>query len=234
MENCILTDKSFVPATGIESLARTCELDELFAQPHFEPWRQARIAKLVSILGERWFSYKSILELGCGFGHVGKALQKYGARVTFAEGRPEYIPYIREGNEDADIYLLDNDKEWHIGGRFDLVLHWGLLYHLSNWKRDLSNCLKHSSLISLETEVVDSDQDIEIEVHETNYDGALNNIGIRPSVANIEHYIGGLGCRMKRYDDSDLNAAYMVYDWPAGSFPGQWNLGHGRFWMIEA
>ena len=216
---------------SLESLKRNCEVDKMF-EGHFIPWRKSRINKLISILGLEWFQGKKILELGCGFGHVGHELIKLGCDVTFTEGRNQFINVIKKNNPDSNVYLVDNDENWMLGSRFDLIIHWGLLYHLKNWKQDLKNCLWHSSLICLETEVVDSEEDIEIEVKETNYDGALNSVGVRPSVGNIEKFLQSLGCEITRYDDSDLNAAYMKYDWKAGSFPGQWKLGHRRFWMV--
>lgn len=230
MNSCAPTNELI---TNLSSLPRKCDVSEMFEQPHFGPWRRARINKLISILGREWFPGKKILELGCGFGHIGRELIKLGCDVTFAEGRNQFIDIIKKNNPASRVYLVDNDENWMISSRYDLIIHWGLLYHLKNWKQDLKNCLWHSSLICLETEVVDSDDPfLEIEVHEENYDGALNSIGVRPSVGNIENFLASLGCEYTRYDDTDLNAAYMVYDWKAGDFPGQWKLGHRRFWMI--
>lgn len=217
----------------LEDLKKNCSVDQMF-QGHFVEWRKSRINKLVSILGKDWFPRKSILELGCGFGHIGNELIKLGCEVTFAEGRKEYIPIIKKYNPESEVILLDNDKPWDIQKQFDLIIHWGLLYHLKQWGKDLMNCLRHTKLISLETEVIDSDDPfLEIAVHEENYDGALNSIGVRPSVGNIENFLKSLGCHLIRYDDADLNAAYMKYNWKAGSFPGQWKLGHRRFWMVR-
>lgn len=215
----------------MKDMKRNCTVENMF-EGHFIPWRESRIDKLISILGIDWFNGKKILELGCGFGHIGHELIKYGCDVSFAEGRNQFIEVIKKNNPESKVYLIDNDENWMLNHRFDLVLHWGLLYHLKNWKQDLKNCLWHSPMICLETEVVDSDDDIEIEVSETNYDGALNSIGVRTSVGNIEHYLTSIGCEYKRYDDADLNAAYMVYDWKAGAFKNQWKLGHRRFWMV--
>lgn len=207
---------------------------KMFNEDHFIAWREARIKKLVSILGLDWFNGKNILELGCGFGHIGKELKKLGSVVTFAEGRREYIPYIMDDNSDSEIYVIDNDRPWSLDKQFDLVVHWGLLYHLKYWEKDIMNCLRHTNLVSIETEVVDSDdQFLEIEVKEDHYDAALNSIGVRPSVGNIENFLKSLGCELKRYDDADLNSSYMVYDWKSGSFPRQWKLGHRRFWMVK-
>lgn len=233
MKNCIRIDDTFESFFNLENLPRLCDLDEIF-ELHFIEWRKARIAKLLSILGEEWFVGKKVLELGCGFGHIGHELKKYNARVTFAEGREEFIDRIRQQNPGSDIYLLDNDLPWEIDDRFDLIIHWGLLYHLKNWKQDLTCCLSHSPLICLETEVVDSDdKTLELQVCENHYDASLHHVGTRPSVASIESFLTESGCRYRRHDDKDLNASYMVYDWAPGSFAGQWQLGYRRFWMIE-
>ena len=52
--------------------------------------------------------------------------------------------------------IINNDevnwsKVFKNNERFDLIVHWGLLYHLYNWKEDLKECLKLADYICLET-----------------------------------------------------------------------------------
>jgi SAM-dependent methyltransferase len=222
-------DKDFKSIRKPEDVERSRPVcwNAMFVENYFNDWRKARINKLVKILGKEWFEGKTILELGCGFGHVGKELKKLGCQVVFAEAREEYVDEIRKGNEDSDIYLLDNDKEWKMDREFDLIIHWGLLYHLENWRQDLQCCANHSELISLETEI--SSAPGEEMVKEKHYDAAVNGIGIRTDSQTVEGWITSIGCGFIRYDDVDLNNGVMNYTWGEGT--GNAN-GRRRFWMI--
>ena len=195
-------------------------------QGHFIRWREVRINKLISILGKDWFKGKSILELACGYGHIGKSLKELGAIVTQTEGNPEYAKV-------AEAIVLDQDKEWDLKREFDLVIHWGILQHLDNWRRDLQTAIRHGRIITLDTECVDFDDPMaEIKVNENWYDGAMNKIGTRASVAAIEKCIADLGCTFKRYDDSGLDVEYHKYSWKEGEYKNDWKSTLRRFWMI--
>ena len=236
MLNCTFIEKAFKSQKNINDikLSRPITYGAMFVENYFENWRKARIDKLVNVLGKEWFEEKTVLELGCGFGHVGKEIKKLGSIVVFSDAREEYVEKIREDNEDSDIYIIDNDKPWDMERKFDLIIHWGLLYHLENWRQDLKCCLNHSNLISLETEVTDSvDLDFGVTRKESHYDAAVNGIGICPGVANIENYLTSIDCSLKRYDDADLNNGIMCYDWKEGKFGNATLAGHRRFWMVR-
>jgi len=201
-------------------------------QGHYTAWRITRINKLVSILGRDWFKDKDVLEAGAGYGHVGEEIMKLGARVTFAEGKPEYFQKITERLPNAEVVLLDNDTEWDLGWKWDLVIHWGLGYHLDNWKRDLTITCKHGKIISYETEVLDVQQGIEVKVPESWAHGALHGVGTRPSPMLIETHLRDIGAKFTRHDDKDLNAEYFRYDWQPGYRQGKWEDGLRRFYII--
>ena len=205
-----------------------------FFYGHYVDWRKSRIEKLISILGESWFNGKTILELGCGYGDIGRELQKLGSLVTFAEGKKEHVEQMKLMGRGPEIILLDQDNDWCLNRKFDLVIHWGVLYHLDNWKRDLEISIKHGKIVSLETEVIDSDDpEIESKLEECWYDGALNHVGSRMSAGNVEKVFNEIGVVFNRYDDKDLNASYHCYDWKVGErSPGIWSSGTRRFWMI--
>lgn len=204
-----------------------------FINSHWEKWRATRIKKLISILGEEWFQGKDILELACGHGHIGRHLQSIlGANVTFAEGGPAYAWLNRNLSELKAIYI-DQDEPWDLGRKFDLVVHWGVLYHLENWQQDLRTTLTHSDMVCLESEVSDSDDPtFDIKVEEDWHDGAANGIGSRPSPAHIERIVKEEGFQPVLYADADLNAAYHRYDWPIKN-TGKYLSGQRRFWILK-
>jgi 2-polyprenyl-3-methyl-5-hydroxy-6-metoxy-1,4-benzoquinol methylase len=217
--------------------------DDHFKGHHIE-WNKIRINKLISILGINWFKDKEILELGCGYGDIGFELKKLGAIVTFAEGQESQIPQISLRANESDIYIIDQDTEWNISKKFDLVIHWGVSYHLDKWKRDLCISLLHTkNILSFETEVLDSpDINLEIKNKEGWFEAAMNTIGTHPSVAHIEKTFKDMNVIFKRYDDIDLNCKHLtagwtyLYDWKEGEKQEKHGADfiHGlrRFWMV--
>lgn len=214
---------------------------------HYIQWRPNRINKLIQILGKEWFKGKEILELACGYGYIGKELMKLGSIVTFAEGKEHNISHIAKDLDidKTDIYLLDQDKRWNLNKKFDLVIHWGVSYHLDNWRRDLKIAIDHGKIVSFENEVLDSNKENifkEIKVNEQKwFEGAKNGLGTRASVASIEYFLDCLCVDFKRYDDTDLNcdSEYgwkYVYDWKDEKHicPPETDFYDGlrRFWMI--
>jgi hypothetical protein len=241
MKNCIKVDKDLL--NKLKEKYSIKENDDRF-QGAYITWRPIRINKLISILGENWFKDKKILELGCGFGHIGIELKKLGSIVTFAEAQEEYVLQIASNAGESDIYIIDQDDKWQLDEEFDLVINWGVNYHLDNWRQDIKNSIKHGKIVSLETEVIDSD-DItdEAKIREVGwFAGAKNSVGTRPSVAAIEILLRNLGAKFERYDDEDLNCEnsewgwWYKYDWKEGEcksvLKNQFYDGLRRFWMI--
>lgn len=199
----------------------------------YESWRNTRLEKLVEILGKDWFKGKKILELATGHGHIGARLRDLGAQVTCTEGRLEHIDYLKQMYPDLKVIHLDQDKPWDLKDQFDLIIHWGVLYHLDNWEDDLKSALAHGGIIALETEVADSDDPtFEIKVDEVGYDQALNGKGTRPSAAKIEAKFKELGATAVRYDDESLNSQVHTYNWRVKETK-TWTIGHRRFWVVR-
>jgi hypothetical protein len=202
-------------------------------QSHYISWRESRINKIISILGKDFFNNKTILELAAGHGDTGRYFRSLGSTVTFAEGNELYLPKIKELNPDSYILRVDQDKEWNLGQKFDIVIHWGVLYHLNNWQRDLQTAISHGKIIFLESEVCNSDDPyFEIKTNENGYDQAVNGIGSRPSAGMIERCIVEAGASYTRYNDSDINAGFHRYDWPVTN-TRTWEPGLRRFWIIK-
>jgi hypothetical protein len=201
---------------------------------HYNHWRETRIKKIISIFGESFFKGKTILELGCGWGDVGRYFQTLGAKVTFADGRQKHLDVIKKRDPLSNVLLIDQDKSWNLETTYDIIIHWGVLYHLNHWQQDIKCVINHSNLIFLETEVCDSDDvNLEIKVTEvSDYDQALNKTGTRPSPAMIEKFLSSLEVDYKRYDDSDLNSTFHIYDWNVSSSK-EYRNGLRRYWIIN-
>ena len=198
---------------------------------HYKAWRKTRINFLKSLIDVQGLR---ILEMGAGHGQVGEDLSHLGAKVLFAEGRPEHVEAMQDRMPLADVVQTDFDGFWLIPGDFDLVLHWGLLYHLNDWRTSLTCALAHAPYVCLETEVADSnDPFFEIKSEEKGFDQALGGIGSHPTAPMIEYFLGEQGATIVRYDVPSLNAEFHKYDWQVTESK-TWNVGQRRFWMIKS
>lgn len=210
---------------------------------HYRTWRQKRIEKIEKIFGENFFNKKTILEVACGFGDIGKHFrEKRGAVLTFAEGREEHLPFIKENNPNSEVIHLNQEYKWNLKRKFDAIIHFGVMYHLDNWKMDLDCTLKHSDLIILESEIADSNKLIEKKIIDPeSYDQAINEkkIATRPSASYVEKIFSDNGFDYIRYDDADLNDGIHCYDWQVTGNADKENYGRfdgsglRRFWVAR-
>lgn len=190
--------------------------------------------KLCKIMGGKsWFEGKRVLELGCGHGHVSKMLKNWGAEVLPTDGREWCVEATKYFWPDLDVRLLDQTKPYNLG-RFDLVIHWGISYHLppEHWEYDLMYASSHADTMCYESEVVDSaDPNYAQRYEDKGLDKSLTDVGTRLSAASIERCLRDIGCSFRRYDDKDLDNASTRYSWEETG-DGVWRLGQRRFWMV--
>lgn len=207
----------------------------MFCGSWYEGWRNARIIKLCKILGgKEWFKGKSVLELGCGHGHVGVMLKRWGADVLLTDGREWCVEATNYYWPDMDVRLVDQTKPYSLGN-FDLVIHWGITYHLppDKWKEDLKCAFGHGKKICYECEVVDWANDNFAEAcPDEGLDKSLSGVGTKISTRTLEKSFRELGYRWKRYDDEDLDTGSSRYSWVEED-NGNWFPGQRRFWMLK-
>lgn len=188
----------------------------------YNDWRVNRIRVMEKNLEPNYFVGKSILELGAGMGQTSEYFAKKGSVCTATDGREDHVAMMRAIRPEIRSLLIDQDAWYSEGSElegevFDVIIHWGVLYHLSKWKEDLQETVKHmhnSSILCLETEVLNTEADIEVNVVENNnWDQALNANAVRASAVRIEKHMLNLGLLFTRYDDYELNAGMQKYDW---------------------
>ncbi len=211
----------------------------------FNQWRLLRVCKLEQIFGVDWFKGKRILELGCGYGNIGLYFQDLGADVTFTDGRQEFLDVVKKKCSTAKTILLDQNKPWDLQQEFDLVIHFGISYHLKNWQQDLACAFKHGKFIAYETAVNRYAYDIEFEIKDFDYGenhcGVIDQQGSLPSLSLIEKELIG---NYKRYDDADLNSSNMRYTLicndntkiepkPIQNWADSNYYGGRKFWIID-
>lgn len=185
----------------------------------YEDWRHKRISFLEAIVGREYFRGKDLLEVGCGNGRTAQHFQSLGSKVTLTEGRDENILLATRINPQVEIHKIDHNQRWNLGKKFDIIIHWGLLYHLQDWKQDLECTINHlsdKSLLCLETEVLDGKQDgaeqVISEITACN-DQGLTGYGIRTTAITIENYISSFGLICTRYDSPQLDFDVHQYSW---------------------
>ena len=227
--NCLLGDENKGHADLIEEGKAAFIGDvngNVFDENSYRDWRKIRLRKLFSILRDKKITIqdKSVIEFGSAHGQISQHFAARGARVTACEGNPINFEILRErhgGNKNIKTALFDNDSDWSnklTPIRYYLCVHWGLLYHLYNWERDLRLACRASQMISLESEVLDiSDPNAITERLETGLDQSLNGRARVPTAQGIERIFKEENMTFQRFDDPDLNSemewGLLKYDW---------------------
>lgn len=200
-------------------------------------WNRSRFNWLVKRYGKKFFKGKTILELGAGSGALGNEFSQLGANVICLEAREEHIADGRKLYPDIAWGLEDFEKEGTLGNIVsEIVINFGVLYHLDNWEKFLRRSLKSTGeIMFLETEVMDSlqDEELKVEEHKEYWDQSFSGIGTRPSPSRIERVIMEEGFTPIMMPESELNYQDLhVYDWEHQDNK-QWRNGQRRFWVVE-
>lgn len=197
---------------------------------HYDAWRTSRFNCINKYIPTNFFKDKTLLELGGGHGDNGDFFHKLGACVTTSDARQEHIDIVSRKYPHLHTRLIDCDKN-KIDSKYNIILHWGLLYHLNEIEEHLANVAAHCDILLLETEVSDSDNDtFVIKTVENGYDQAFNSTGIRPSESYVEKILANNGFQYKIIKDPILNAEFHRYDWEIKN-TNTCESGLRRFWI---
>jgi SAM-dependent methyltransferase len=167
---------------------------QVFETPEAEALCAARLAHLddLGLPG----SGRSVLDLGCGIGHLARGLADRGCRVTCVDGRRQNVERLAALHPDLDAHCLDLDEQPLDGlGRFDAVLCYGLLYHLENPVGALRRMERAcGQMLLLETHVCDCEKPVVLMADEcAAANQAMRGIGSRPSPAWITAVLNRIG-----------------------------------------
>jgi hypothetical protein len=199
-------------------------------QGHYIDWRNSRMNEVKKFISPNYFKSKTLLELGCGHADIGNMFYELGSIVTSSDVRKEHLDVVTQKYPNIKTLLIDNDKD-SIEDKYDIILHWGLLYHLKEIEIHLKNVSQKCDILLLETEVSDSDdKDFYQLTDENNYDQAYNNIGIRPSPSYVEYLLEKNGFQFKLVKDPILNSEIHRYDWDITNSK-KCEDGLRRFWI---
>lgn len=197
---------------------------------HYVSWRNSRFNGLFKYVSKDFFHGKTVLEVGAGQGHNGNELAKLGSRVVCTEVRDEHIRNGKLLHPHLTFKKFDCNSQ-SISKVYDMILHWGVLYHIENVSSHLENVLDKCSYLLLETEVVDSTNHVCPLVKEGDgYDQAFHKVGSRPSASLIEDILVRKGFQYKMIVDPILNSGFHRYDW-VPQHNGHYEDGLRRFWI---
>lgn len=197
---------------------------------HYENWQKSRMDGLLKYVSPSYFQNKKMLELGCGYADIGNIFYKLGANITCSDARQEHLDVVNKKHPHIKIFRFDCDNE-KINEKYDIILHWGLLYHLKNIEEHLTNVLDNCDVLLLESEVSDiNDINYNINIYEKGYDQAYNNEGSRPSPKYIENILSKNGFNFKIIKDPILNSGMHIYHWNITNTK-HYSSGLRRFWI---
>jgi predicted TPR repeat methyltransferase len=197
---------------------------------HYDDWTKTRMDGIRKYIGYDFFKNKTILELGCGHAHNGNIFSNLGAIVTSSDIRQEHLQVANELYPHIQTILMDGEN-LTIEKKYDIILHWGLLYHLCEIENHLEKVSQNCDILLLETEVSDTDDEtFYIQTDENGLDQAFHNKGIRPSPKYVENILTKNGFSMKMIKDPILNSLYHHYDWDITNSKTSRD-GLRRFWI---
>jgi SAM-dependent methyltransferase len=114
----------------------------VFDRGHYESLNVARkpvVAKLVSETRKQ-MGLDTAADIGCGLGFFANVLHSHGFRVGAIDGREENVREGRVRYPEINFHVANVETpEVLEAGTFDLVLCFGLLYHLENPFRAIRN-----------------------------------------------------------------------------------------------
>ncbi|MFT4115687.1 class I SAM-dependent methyltransferase [Bradyrhizobium sp.] len=207
----------------------------------YDIWRAKRFNKILSIYGVDYFKGKRVLELGSAHGDIGAFLAELGADMLCLEGRSENVTVAKlkyRNIKNLQFVNVNLEHDFSRFGQFDLIVNFGLLYHLKNVDAHLRCCFQMSNDILMETVVCDSTDPDKIffcDEDKGKDEEALDGVGSRPSPFYVERIAEELGLEVVRYFDADLNCGnQFLYDWKHNNdnrLGDDWRL--RRFWRFK-
>jgi SAM-dependent methyltransferase len=205
-------------------------------------YRESQLSRLANLFAhvdlDRWRG-KRIIEVGSGLGHLGDAFAALGFDVTSTDGRPEHVAEMKARGRSTFVLDLDRATAADFAD-FDIVLSFGVLYHLAEPARFVAACGEAVDVLLLETAVCDAAEPVINYVSEPKgwrgADQALEGRACRPSPAWVEEHCRTAGFTTVRDISSPVgNWSIGRFDWdPTGD--GEWRrdgINLRKMWVCE-
>jgi FkbM family methyltransferase len=134
------------------------------------------------------YSLDTTLDVGCGVGYFSRRLADLGLTVRALDSRPQNIEEARRRNPDIPFWVQDIEQPLASGiGSFDLVLCFGLLYHLENPFSAIRNLFTLTTkMLFIESRVIPGHELAASLFEETeSHDQSLNYVALIPSESSF-------------------------------------------------
>lgn len=139
---------------------------------------------------------RSVLDVGCGVGHLAQFFVARGCAVTCVDARAENVRGLRARYPDLHGRALNVETTPLAPlGAFNIVFAYGLLYHLENPMAALRNMATVcTDLLLLETIICDSPRPVlGLEDETTSVNQGLHGLGCRPSPSYVTLALNRVG-----------------------------------------
>ena len=209
--------------------------ENFYFEDHYASWNTNRYLEIMKVLGGGDVSTLSFLEISAGYANLGRYFLELGCDVTCTDGRAEYVQHMQTQYPSIKAKTLNLEEVYPLLTKFNVVIHFGVLYHLSDPLKHLDNFLSVQKFdhLFLETEVSNySDPNFVLKIREEGYDQALNGLGGRPTSAGIERILSKHNLEFRRIDSAGLNSPPHTYDWIESETLETYRIGMRRFWHI--
>jgi len=189
----------------------------VFQSPVYLEARASRLRNLFHHVAPQTLRGRSVLETGCGTGEIGEEFVRLGCQVVSVDAVPQYVAELKRNypNREAHVMDLDNWDPTPLG-KFDIVVCFGLLYHLCRPTAFLAACARIAGDIFLETQVCDSEELSCYLVSEKGADQAFSPLGCRPTPGWIRLIMNHFGFEVRDISSPLANwggISPSVFDW---------------------
>ncbi len=161
-------------------------LERIFDRPHYREFDQVRTILLRKCLGE-WkaqLGLETAWDIGCGVGSFSTLLMELGFQTRALDGREDNAAEAGRRNPGLLVRVADvEDPALVEFGASDLVLCFGLLYHLENPFRAIRNLRQLTGKILVIESVCTNDKDLKLLLvdEKPHEDQGLRHVAFYPS-----------------------------------------------------
>lgn len=195
-------------------------------------WQQARIAFVKKLMPVGFFKDKTVLELGACDGYIGNAFAEMGSNITCVEGKASYVRLIRSKFPHLNVIQADCDTSTWEFGKFDVIINFGILYHLENHHEAfLTNCINNCSIMFLESVILDSNQNDMYYRNERGIGQGLSGVAGTPSTSFVEDIFRKTNTTFTKHSTTELNRGPHNYTWADAN--AGFNPFFRRFWLVN-
>jgi hypothetical protein len=209
---------------------------DLYFKNHYEAWNDKRYSFIRHLLGTKEISQLKVLEISGGHANLAKKFFDLGCEVTVTDVRTEYLDYINKFYPGIKTEIINLENSMPTFPKFDIVIHFGVLYHLSDPLKHLKDFLLNQDFdhLFLETEVSNHpDKTFIFKIKEFGYDQSFSTIGGRPSSSGVESVLRSLNLDWERHDNINLDSFPHNYSWKESDIPETYRTGMRRFYHIQ-